>query len=273
VRLMMATILTIALPAAAAAQSSAASPDGRLPPIGLPHPPIGLPLPQIGLPLPPIGTWPPADPRPRPDVRDGRFQRAPERRIPDEPHRRHHRRGGRSSDRVPPLVYVVPVYPWGETQSVQTPGATPHALPPSTPQNGVSDRREPTPPVGTLRLEIEPRELAQIYVDGYYVGTLTDVDGELQLEAGAHRLEVRASGHKALVVEVKVPEGRSISYRGVLERDVASADPDPAPPPDAVRKAPETFYLIPGCYAGNVPPKDAGLPASCDPDKVITVTH
>jgi hypothetical protein len=38
-------------------------------------------------------------------------------------------------------------------------------------------------------------------------------------------------------------------------------------------RTPTTFYFIPGCYAGNVPPKDAGLPATCDQTRVITITQ
>jgi hypothetical protein len=33
-----------------------------------------------------------------------------------------------------------------------------------------------------------------------------------------------------------------------------------------------TYYIIRGCYLGNVPPKDAGLPPGCDPDRAIAVT-
>jgi hypothetical protein len=37
-----------------------------------------------------------------------------------------------------------------------------------------------------------------------------------------------------------------------------------------LQKTPTTFYLIPGCYMGNVPPKDAGLPATCDLSRTQT---
>jgi hypothetical protein len=30
-------------------------------------------------------------------------------------------------------------------------------------------------------------------------------------------------------------------------------------------------YIVPGCYIGNVPPQDAGLPASCDLSRTITI--
>jgi hypothetical protein len=31
-----------------------------------------------------------------------------------------------------------------------------------------------------------------------------------------------------------------------------------------------TFYLIPGCYMGNVPPKEANLPATCDITRAVS---
>jgi hypothetical protein len=38
--------------------------------------------------------------------------------------------------------------------------------------------------------------------------------------------------------------------------------PDPPPPPS-------TFYYIPGCYMGNVPPDDVELPKGCDRSKLV----
>jgi hypothetical protein len=46
--------------------------------------------------------------------------------------------------------------------------------------------------------------------------------------------------------------------------------PDVAPP---AAKAPATFYLIPGCYMGNVPPRDANLPATCDISRAVSVQY
>ena len=38
----------------------------------------------------------------------------------------------------------------------------------------------------------------------------------------------------------------------------------PAAPPAAVPGDPRTFYVIPGCYAGDRPPRPERLPAGCD---------
>ena len=50
--------------------------------------------------------------------------------------------------------------------------------------------------------------------------------------------------------------------------DAAAREPRPdSPPPAEVAPAahtPDTFYVIPGCYAGNRRPTEADLPAGCD---------
>jgi hypothetical protein len=49
---------------------------------------------------------------------------------------------------------------------------------------------------------------------------------------------------------------------------VAVAAPPAPPPPVPVTH--KTFYIIAGCYLGDVPPKDAGLPPTCDVAKTRT---
>jgi hypothetical protein len=47
--------------------------------------------------------------------------------------------------------------------------------------------------------------------------------------------------------------------------------PASTPATDAPKVAslhPDTFYVIPGCYAGNHPPRPARLPKGCDPAKL-----
>jgi hypothetical protein len=74
--------------------------------------------------------------------------------------------------------------------------------------------------IGSLRLRIDPSH-AEVYVDGLYRGVVDDFDGvfqRLKLEAGAHRLEVRAPGFKPLVFDVLVTPGETTTYRGDLKR-------------------------------------------------------
>jgi hypothetical protein len=71
---------------------------------------------------------------------------------------------------------------------------------------------------GSIKLKVKPRE-AEVYVDGYYMGQVDDFDGVLQhleLEAGTHRIEVRASGYQPLAFEVRIAPGRTINYSGEL---------------------------------------------------------
>ena len=71
---------------------------------------------------------------------------------------------------------------------------------------------------GSLKLKIKPLE-AEVYVDGYYMGQVDDFDGvfqHLELEAGTHRIEIRAVGYQPLRFDVRVTPGRTISYTGDL---------------------------------------------------------
>lgn len=64
----------------------------------------------------------------------------------------------------------------------------------------------------------------------------------------------------------------------IVEVEVPAREPnvEPAPrpaepePPPFVPTGDRTLYVIPGCYVGNVPPKDVKLPANCDLTKVTT---
>ena len=73
---------------------------------------------------------------------------------------------------------------------------------------------------GGLRVELEP-QTAQMYVDGFYVGTAQDfnrsADG-VPLAAGWHRLEFRAPGYETPAINVTIEANRTTSYRGALKR-------------------------------------------------------
>jgi hypothetical protein len=74
--------------------------------------------------------------------------------------------------------------------------------------------------VGALRLKIKP-EYGQVYVDGYYVGEVDSFDGvfqKLQIEAGTHRVEIRAEGYLPEQFEVMIIPGETITYKGDLKR-------------------------------------------------------
>ncbi|HEV3484451.1 MAG TPA: PEGA domain-containing protein [Vicinamibacterales bacterium] len=73
---------------------------------------------------------------------------------------------------------------------------------------------------GSLRLKIKPRE-AQVFVDGYFVGNVDSFDGvfqRLSIEAGAHKIEIRAPGYETLQFDVLVTPGDTVTYKGEMER-------------------------------------------------------
>jgi hypothetical protein len=66
---------------------------------------------------------------------------------------------------------------------------------------------------GGVRIQGAPRD-AQVFVDGYYSGIVDDFDGSFQhldLEAGAHNIEVRMGGAPPLVFDVNVQPGRTVT--------------------------------------------------------------
>jgi hypothetical protein len=119
-----------------------------------------------------------------------------------------------------------------------------------------------------LILDIHP-PTAQVFADGYYIGIPEDFrleDGGAVLESGPHRIDIVAHDHEPVSFDVNLARGQSATFRHVLTPILRA----PQPAPDAAVKAPPaakqpvTFYLIPGCYVGNVPPREANLPATCD---------
>jgi hypothetical protein len=260
-RVTLAAIVMMGWPAIAAAQSSTLAP---LPPL----PPIGLPLPEITSPLTPIAL-PPASTG-FPLLRDPQSRRG-DRQSPGRQHPRFEPRRGLQPQ--PAVVYFFSSYDWGIPASARM--ATPGAIAPAPSVTLPRDEGL----TGSLRLVLEPAGVVQqLYVDGFFVGAPDDVDGEITLPAGAHNVEIRAPGYATLGFAVQIPPGRSITYRGALQRVDATPAPDPPaapsvdPPPAEPPATPSTFYFIPGCYMGNVPPDAVVLPATCDRTRLITRT-
>jgi hypothetical protein len=109
---------------------------------------------------------------------------------------------------------------------------------------------------------------AEVVIDGAYVGTVDDLRrtgvGQ-ELEPGPHQLELRAPGYEPVTAGVRIAADETLFYR----RDMRAASrPLPPPPPPGV---PKTFYVIPGCYAGDKPPQADRLPANCDAANARTI--
>jgi hypothetical protein len=73
-------------------------------------------------------------------------------------------------------------------------------------------------PYGGLRIDLPQRD-AEVFVDGYFVGTVDNFDGVLQqanLEAGPHRVEIRSPEFETIEFNVNIEPGRTITYRGSM---------------------------------------------------------
>jgi hypothetical protein len=219
-------------------------------------PPIGVPLPSITAPLAPIGS--PLSPFGFPTGLDAPFGMDHRPIKPSEPHSRFRSKQHFRSQAS--FVYVVPTHGWFEYLPAPAP-------PPGTASYVSPEPVTEEPAAGTLRLELTGAGGgSQVYVEGYFVGTLDDVNGELRLPPGPHRIEVRASGQEPLIFEAIIVADRSITYRATLPPVLDT-------PPSKAAATPSTFYFIPGCYIGNVPPQEVKLPANCDLSRLVTRTR
>jgi hypothetical protein len=226
----------LALSAVVGAQQTTA-PKTTAPQPSVP-PPIVFPLPPLM--QPPAGgltspvPFTPADPtRPAADVY----------RLPP----------GESFRSRPPVprgsggAYFGPIYTTPE--AVATPGRT-----------------SPAPAFGMLRFNVIP-ESAQVFVDSFYAGRIEDIDDQrvLTLAAGPHRIELRAPEYTPTTFDVRIDPNETIVYRAALERARPFTSVEPRAP------GPTRLYVIPGCYAGNMPPRAERLPAGCDIKQVRVI--
>jgi hypothetical protein len=69
---------------------------------------------------------------------------------------------------------------------------------------------------GSLRIVDAPSE-SQVFVDGYYAGTVDDYDGvfqHLNLEAGVHHIEIDDPyGSAPIAFDIRIEPGRALTYR------------------------------------------------------------
>lgn len=268
---MMATLAMLTLsPSGVVAQTSETqTPQGTA---SLPLPSIGLPLPSIGLPHPAMGLPPvetrKTEPSPVPRERAGNG-RTNDGQANVGGTRDGGRRGrqGRPVVVYPPLVYVPPT---------TAPAATGTSV--GAPKPTVAAE---SPAMGRLVVDVTPAAAAQLYVDGYYVGTPADYPEGIEMTAGPHTFEVRVPGAEPVSTSLQIAAGRAITYRAALDaaerKTPAKGAAVPTTPPaaatpvaaDPVSRTP--FYLIPGCYLGNIPPNRDNVPAGCDISQVKTI--
>jgi hypothetical protein len=72
---------------------------------------------------------------------------------------------------------------------------------------------------GALKLKVEPKD-AEVYVDGYYTGSVDEFNGvfqRLELEVGPHHVEIRAPGYRTVAFDVRIELNDTVTYRGELQ--------------------------------------------------------
>jgi hypothetical protein len=113
--------------------------------------------------------------------------------------------------------------------------------------------------IAEARLEIRPRD-AQVYLDGYYMGTVGDFDGtfqRLELPGGDHEITVYLRGYRTYRQRNFFRPGQSYHYKAILEplAPGAQQEPPPQPPAEPARRgAPGQYRRYPPQGGENYPP-------------------
>ena len=88
-------------------------------------------------------------------------------------------------------------------------------------------------PEASVRLEVTPRD-AEVYVDGYYAGTVDDFDGafqRLRVEPGEHEIEVYREGFRPFRQKVYLTPDNTFRIRQALQPLAPGEQPEPRPQP------------------------------------------
>ena len=188
--------------------------------------------------------------------------------FPDHDQRRPGQRDGdyryrrpRSGANVVFVPYAAPVFV--EREVVYESAGAPVVVEPPLPARLILDIHPPT---------------AQVFADGYYVGIPEDFrfeDGGAVLEPGPHRIDILERDYQPVSFDVNLARGQSATFRHMLRPILPAPQParDAAVKSPPAAKQPATFYLIPGCYMGNVLPKEANLPATCDIARALSFQY
>jgi len=102
---------------------------------------------------------------------------------------------------------------------------------------------------GSIRLQVSPRQ-AEVFVDGYFAGTVDDFDGvwqRLNIEAGEHEIQVYLAGYRPFSQRFYLQPGKSFNIKHTLE-PLGPGEPAPPRPNGASPAGP---YFGPGPGPGN----------------------
>jgi PEGA domain len=96
----------------------------------------------------------------------------------------------------------------------------------------------------SLRLHVEPKE-TEVFIDGYYAGTVDDFDGffqRLRLEPGEHDVQLYLAGHRTMRQKVYLQPTGTFRIRHTMQPLGAGETPDPRPDPPARPPQPTRPY-------------------------------
>ena len=124
----------------------------------------------------------------------------------------------------------------------------------------------------SVRLEVTPRD-AEVYVDGYYAGTVDDFDGafqRLRVEPGQHELEIYKDGFRPLRQKAYLTVDNTFRIRQALQPlapgEQMEPRPQPVNPPQANAPYGQTQGAQPRSRAGRrMPPPPSGDPRGTPP--------
>jgi hypothetical protein len=87
---------------------------------------------------------------------------------------------------------------------------------------------------GSARLEVKPQE-AEVFIDGYAVGTVDDFDGwmqRLRVDPGEHELAIYLKGHHTFRQNVLFRPGATLKVEHVMQPLAAGEPEEPRPVPN-----------------------------------------
>lgn len=129
-----------------------------------------------------------------------------------------------------------------------------------------------------LRIQVKPRE-AEVYIDGYLVGTVNDFDGVLQrlhVPLGEHEISVYHEGYRTITERMLFRPYESYNIKQTMQPLGTGEAAEARPQPDPNRRAPEPRGSVPDTRrpgppdsggAAQGPPRRGGPPEGRYPDR------
>lgn len=129
-------------------------------------------------------------------------------------------------------------------------------------------------PGASLRLDVKPKE-AEVYVDGYYAGTVDDFSGtfkHLNVPGGEHELTLYLEGYRTAKQQLRLTSDKTLKVKYTMEKLAAGEQQEPRPtppppPPDTQGQystQPQNQYPQPP--PGEQPPIRRGAPRPMPPN-------